>query len=138
MTKKKDDARLHWLKFNPSEYMGICSGLEDAEIGLFHRIVEKLWATPGNSLLREDLMHRLRIKKGSEAEERFDGLIGCVIFVDESGFVSIPKLQEAFQDAISRSESAKAAAGARWNKTKDTKPEVPRNDNDFDPNDLDF
>lgn len=129
MTKKKEDARLHWIRFNPSEWLGICAGLDDAEIGMFHRIVEKLWSTPGNTMRREDLMQRLRIKAGSEAETRFIGLIGCVSFVDSQDCIFIPQVNEAFASVVSRSDAARNAAKARWPEKQEKPKDEPQESN---------
>lgn len=111
--------RLHWLKYNPSEWQGRCNLLSDAEYGLYHRVVEVLWRTPGNRVSRADLALRLRLSRDLAREAMLDQLIqDQELRLDADGMLDIPFLHEAFNDAVARSENAsrggqRAAANRR-------------------------
>lgn len=130
MTKTK--GRLPWMKFNPTEWMGRCSELSDAELGLFHRVLEKLWATPGNALTKGELMLRMRIRPGDDRERLMESLFGYVLFVDEEGQAHIPELHDALAEAIARSQAGKAASAQRWRKEQAKQERAPGRSADID------
>jgi len=126
-------AKLHWLKYNPAEWEGMFPRLTDQEWGLFHRIVARLWATPGNRLSLEGLLSALRERPGGKRAKAIDGLIGYALVKDEAGLLYVPALDDAFSDAIRRCSQGTAAATARWSKTETgSKPaSTPGNPGDF-------
>lgn len=122
--------KLPWLKYNPSEIAGEFSALDNEEYGLLHRIIAKLWATPGNRMTHADLVKAFRIKAGSCEEELLRNVIDYALTLDEStGLLRLPLLDEAFADAVQRSKSGKAGATARWN--RQTAPPSSGNPSDF-------
>jgi hypothetical protein len=137
--KTTTDGRLHWIKFNPTEWLGICDGMSDAEFGMFHRVLAKCWATPGNTIPLDDLRRKLRIRDGDERDQLLKGLLGFVLENGPDG-VTIPELQEAFKDAVNRSESGKKAARERWDRKKPPEGVSASNDpaDDLDPEDCPF
>jgi hypothetical protein len=112
-TKPAKTARLFWIKYNPQEWQGMYSELSDEEYGLFHRIMGKLWATPGNRLTLPGLITDLRIKAGSRRHKVLLGLIGYALKEDADGKMYITAIDEAFSAAIDRSKSASFAAKAK-------------------------
>lgn len=106
--------RLHWLKFNPTEWQGSYSELSDEEYGLFHRAIAKLWATPGNRLTFSALLGELRVKPGSKREKVLRGLTGYALREDGEGLLYVPDLDSAVTDAIKRGSAGAAGAAARW------------------------
>ncbi len=103
-------ARLFWIKYNPQEWQGMYSELSDEEYGLFHRIMGKLWATPGNRLALAELLIDLRVKPGSRRHKTLTGLMGYALKEDAEGKLYITAIDEAFSAAIERSKSASFAA----------------------------
>lgn len=114
--------RLHWIKYNPNEWQGLYGQLTDEEYGLLHRIIARLWATPGNRLGPEDLLTGLRIKTGSKRANLVTGLIGYALKVDAAGLLYLPAIDDAFADALKRGKAGAAGASARWDKVKTTPP----------------
>lgn len=117
MTKPKKE-KLFWLKFNPTEWIGYCDGLSDGEFGLFHRVIARLWETPGNRLPLPDLKRKLRIRDGDERDQCLTTLLSYVLELDEEGMVRLPRLEEAYAEATGRSEAGKRGAETRWEKAK--------------------
>jgi hypothetical protein len=110
--------RLFWIKYNPTEWLGMYPELTDEEYGLFHRVIAKLWAIPGNRLSREDLLTELRVKPGSRRDKLITALTGYALKVGDDGRLFVPAIDEAFADAIRRGRAGTAGADARWNKPK--------------------
>lgn len=110
--------RLHWIKYNPNEWQGRYGELTDEEYGLFHRIIARLWATPGNRLTTEDLLIGLRVKPNSKRARLLQGLIGYALQVDGDGLLFVSAIDDAFADATRRSKAGSTAANARWPGTK--------------------
>jgi len=111
--------RLHWLKFNPSEWQGRCSSLEDAEYGFYHRIVEVLWSTPGNRIAKPALIARMRLHRDPERMAMLDQLIhGQELREDEDGMIDCPSLHEAFEDACRRAAIASKGGQAKAQKAR--------------------
>ena len=106
-------ARLFWIKYNPQEWQGMYSELSDEEYGLFHRIMGKFWATPGNRMTMTDLLTDLRVKPGSRRQKVLLGLMGYALKEDSEGRLYITAIDEAFSAAIDRSKSASFAAKAK-------------------------
>ena len=106
-------ARLFWIKYNPQEWQGMYSELTDEEYGLFHRIMGKLWATPGNRLTLAELLIDLRVKAGSRRHKTLLGLMGYALKEDPEGRLYITAIDEAFSAATDRSKSASFAAKAK-------------------------
>jgi hypothetical protein len=112
-------SRLHWIKYNPTEWQGLFYHLSDAEYGLLHRTVELLWRIPGNRVPRADLERLLRIGSDTGRAATLAKLIdGQEICIDLEGNAYMPHLHEAFEDAVNRVEVAsrggqKRAANAR-------------------------
>jgi len=100
------NTRLHWIKYNPTEWQGHCSALTDAEYGLYHRAVEKLWVAPGNVLHLDDLRRRLRIEPNTDRSACFDRLLGMELRLSPNKMVDIQVLHEAAAAAIARSTKA--------------------------------
>ncbi|MEO5690111.1 MAG: hypothetical protein ABIR54_22350 [Burkholderiaceae bacterium] len=115
-TPLKKPEKLHWIKFNPTEWLGMFPELTDEEYGMLHRVIAKLWAVPGNRLSESDLMTDLRLTPDSHRAALLRGLIGYALKVSNDGLIFIPALHEAFADAVGRSAQAAAASSARWNK----------------------
>lgn len=123
-------SRLHWLKFNPSEWQGRCSHLNDAEYGLYHRVVEVLWRTPGNRMPKSDLSARLRLTRDSQRSEMLDQLVlGQELRIDQDDIIDCPHLHEAFTDACKRSLDAAKGGQARAAKARSLREE--KEDIDF-------
>jgi uncharacterized protein YdaU (DUF1376 family) len=137
--KTTTDGRLHWIKFNPTEWLGICDGMSDAEFGMFHRVLAKCWATPGNTIPLDDLKRKLRIRDSDDRDDVLKGLLGFVLENGPDG-VTIPQLQEAFNDAVNRSESGKKAAKERWGRKAEEVPSAgkPLSDDDEFESDIPF
>ncbi len=110
--------KLHWIKYNPTEWLGMYPELNDEEYGLFHRIIAKLWSTPGNRLNREALLTELRVPVGSHRAELMAGLIGYALKADDAGGLFVPAIDDAFADVVRRGQAATAGATARWNVPK--------------------
>lgn len=128
-TRQPKAANLSWFKYNPAELLGRYDQLTDAEYGLFHRIIAKLWNTPGNRLSQQDLMQGLRIRPGDERDGLLSGLIGYALVLDEADLLHVDALDAAFADAVARTEAGKAGAQGRW---KDKKPsEASTSEGDF-------
>lgn len=100
--------RLHWLKYNPTEWHGRFCDLSDAEYGLYHRIVERLWRTPGQKLAKDVLAAHLRLSTNAERAAMFERLLLLQELREEAGMIDIPFLHETFAEAVARS-----AAGSR-------------------------
>jgi len=110
--------RLFWVKYNPTEWQGMYSELSDEEYGLFHRVIAKLWATPGNRLNLAALLADLRVKPDSERARVVQGLVGYVLKEAEDGLLYVQAIDDAFADAVKRGSAGTAGAAARWNKPK--------------------
>ena len=118
--------KLHWIKFNPTEWLGMFPELTDEEYGLLHRVVAKLWALPGNRMTEAALLADLRLRPDSHRAAILRGLIGYALKDAGDGTLFIPALDEAFADVARRVADAKTAAGARWAKTaKQRRPSDP-------------
>lgn len=118
MTSTTKADRLYWIKYNPNEWQGMYGELNDEEYGLFHRIIARLWATPGNRLTPEDLLIGLRVKPNSKRARLVQGLIGYALKVDADGLLFVTAIDDAFADATKRGKAGAAGASARWDKTK--------------------
>ena len=116
-SRQKAD-RLFWLKYNPTEWLGLYPELSDEEYGLFHRIIAKLWATPGNRLRPEALLAELRVKPDSRRAEVIQALTGYALKVSEDGMLYVPAIDEAFSDAVKRGSAGTVAANTRWAKAR--------------------
>jgi len=116
MPKKAE--RLHWIKFNPTEWNGMFSELTDEEYGMLLRVVAKLWATPGNRMTEAQLLADLRLQPDSHRATVLRALYGYALRVEDDGQIFIPALHEAFADAVRRSSQAAGAAAARWSPQK--------------------
>lgn len=108
--------KLAWIKFNPTEWLGIWPELTDEEYGFLHRVIAKLWATPGNRLSAADLLAALRVKSGSRRGQLLQDLTGYVLQTDPEGLLFVPPLDDAFTDAVRRGNAGTAGAAARWGK----------------------
>lgn len=111
--------KLVWVKYNPTEWQGMYSELSDEEYGLFHRVIAKLWATPGNRLSLVSLLTELRVRPDTKRARIVQGLVGYALKEAEDGLLYVPTIDEAFVDAVRRGTAGTAAANARWGKTKD-------------------
>jgi hypothetical protein len=94
------------------------SELTDEEYGLFHRIIAKLWATPGNRLTRSDLLVELRVSPESHRAELICSLIGYALKADDAGMLFVPTIDDAFADVVRRGEAGTAGAKARWHRSE--------------------
>ncbi len=113
------NSRLHWLKYNPSEWQGRTFALSDAEYGLFHRTLEILWRTPGNRVSKVDLVSRLRITSGSDRATCLESLLaGQELRIDTDGMIDIPDLHAEFADACKRGEDAAKGGRAKAAKAR--------------------
>lgn len=128
-------AKLHWMKFNPTEWLGMFSELTDEELGLLHRVIAKLWAVPGNRLTEAALLAELRIQSCSPRADVLRGLIGYALKDSGDGMLGIPALNEAFTDVARRADAGKAGAAGRWPKAEPVPLAVPVT---VDPNPKDF
>jgi hypothetical protein len=128
--------KLFWIKFNPTEWLGMYPQLSYAEYGLFHHVIAKLWATPGNRLPQDLLLSALRLKPGSKDAKLLDGLIGYALMVDDAGQIFIPAIDEAYADAIKRSKDGKNAAEARHKKEPEQAKDSPEVATSADPEDF--
>ena len=108
--------KLYWIKYNPNEWQGMYGELNDEEYGLFHRIIARLWATPGNRLTPADLLIGLRVKPDSKRARLVQGLIGYALKVDADGLLFVTAIDDAFADATKRGKAGAAGADARWSK----------------------
>jgi hypothetical protein len=106
--------RLFWIKYNPTEWHGMYSELSDEEYGIFHRIVAKLWATPGNRLSLESLLTELRLNADSPRASIVKGLIGYALKEAPDGLLYVAAIDEAFAGAAERQLQARKASTARW------------------------
>ncbi len=125
-TAPAKSGKLHWIKFNPTEWLGMFSELSDEEYGLLHRVIAKLWATPGNRMTEAELMTELRLQPDSHRAAVLRGLIGYALRDAGDGTLYIPALDEAFADVARRTADAKRASEARW--TAKAKPPAPQAD----------
>lgn len=116
--------RLYWIKYNPNEWQGMYGELTDEEYGLLHRIIARLWATPGNRLTPEDLLTGLRVLPNSRRARLVAGLIGYALKLDADGFLFVTAVDDAFADAIKRGKAGAAGANARWDKTNGASPKA--------------
>jgi hypothetical protein len=112
------NSRLFWLKYNPTEWQGRCSALSDAEYGLYHRVIDRLWATPGNRLRKDDIMRRLRIQPATERAECFERLLGVELRISPEDIVDSPELHEEFAAAVTRSSVAGKGGRAKAAKVR--------------------
>ena len=110
--------KLYWIKYNPNEWNGMYSELTDAEYGMFHRVIAKLWSTPGNRLTLENLLVELRLIPGSKRARLVERLLGYALKVDPAGQLFVTAVDDAFADASRRGRAGKAGAEARWEKEK--------------------
>lgn len=110
--------RLYWIKYNPNEWQGMYGELNDEEYGLFHRIIARLWAAPGNRLSPEDLLMGLRVKPNSKRARLIQGLIGYALKVDAAGMLYVTAIDDAFAEATKRGKAGAAGASARWDRMK--------------------
>ena len=108
--------RLYWIKYNPNEWQGMYGELNDEEYGLFHRIIARLWATPGNRLTPENLLIGLRVLPNSRRARLVAGLIGYALKLDADGLLFVTAIDDAFADATKRGKAGAAGANARWDK----------------------
>lgn len=108
----KTDGQMPWIKFNPEEWLGYCDGMTDEELGLFHRIVAKLWKTPSQTMPLDTLRLQLRIKAGDPKDAVLTGMIGLGLVADDDR-ISIPPLAAAFEDAVKRSRTAAKGGQAK-------------------------
>jgi len=108
--------RLHWIKFNPTEWLGMFPEVSDEEYGMLHKVIARLWAAPGNRLSETNLMASLRLTPESPRAAVLRGLIGYALKVSEDGLIFLPALDEAFLDVATRSKAAATGAAARWKK----------------------
>lgn len=113
MTAKNAD-RLHWIKYNPTEWQGQFCDLTDEEYGLFHRVCARLWATSGNRMPLADLMQSMRVPAGSPRAVLIERLMGYALKEGSDGRLHVPVLDEAFADVVKRSTAAKTGSSARW------------------------
>ena len=111
-------AKLHWIKFNPTEWLGMFPELTDEEYGLLHRVIAKLWAAPGNRMSEAALLTDLRLKPDSHRAVILHGLIGYALRDAGDGTLCMPALNDAFADVERRVADAKRGAEARWAKTQ--------------------
>ena len=116
MSTSKKPERLHWIKFNPTEWIGMFPDLTDEEYGMLHRVIAKLWSVPGNRLSETDLLASLRLTPESQRAAVLRGLIGYALRVAQDGLIFQPALDEAFTEVVTRSKAAATGAAARWNK----------------------
>jgi hypothetical protein len=125
--------KLHWLKFNPTEWLGMFPELTDEEYGLLHRVIAKLWAAPGNRMSEAELLADLRLQPASHRANVLHGLIGYALKDAGDGTLFIPALDDAFVEVARRVADAKKAAEARWPKTQAAAKSVPvvSNPDDF-------
>jgi len=131
-TRPPKQSNLSWFKYNPAELLGKYNELTDTEYGFFHKVIAKLWATPGNRMTRTELMQELRIRPGAEREGLLDGLIGYALKEDTSGQLFIAALDDAFADATARTEVGRAGAQGRWSKRgAPTARTTPQGDGEF-------
>jgi len=114
--------KLHWIKFNPTEWLGMFPEVTDEEYGLLHRVIAKLWAVPGNRITEAALLAELRLQPDSHRAGVLRGLIGYALRVDGDGALFIPALDDAFAEVTRRNADAKKAAEARWTKPKPPPP----------------
>lgn len=117
-TSSSKSGKLHWLKFNPTEWLGMFPELSDQELGMLHRVIAKMWATPGNRMSEDALLTELRLKHDESRAAVLRGLVGYALRDAGDGTLFIPALDDAFADMLRRVEDAQRAAGARWQKTK--------------------
>jgi hypothetical protein len=116
--------RLYWIKYNPNEWQGMYGELNDEEYGLFHRIIARLWATPGNRLTLEDLLLGLRATPDSHRAGLVSGLVGYALQRDADGMLFVTAIDDAFSDALKRGKAGSAGGTARWEKAKQAVPPV--------------
>jgi hypothetical protein len=123
-TKPKAE-RLFWIKYNPTEWHGMYSELSDEEYGIFHRVVAKLWATPGNRLSLQSLLTELRLKADSPRALVITGLIGYALRETPDGLLYVAAIDEAFAGAAERQLQARKASDARWSPAPPSAPAAP-------------
>lgn len=127
--------RLPWIKYDPTEWQARFSSISDSEYGLLQRIVAILWRTPGIRIPKDDLIIQLRINPNTEVgRERATNLETLFaakdIRIDDEGRVFMPELEVAFGDAVERSQKAKKAAAARYDKAPASAHQSRPSDND--------
>lgn len=132
MSASRKAERLHWIKFNPTEWLGMFPDITDEEYGLLHKVVAKLWSTPGNRLSEADLLTCLRLTSDSPRAAVLRGLIGYALRVSDDGLVYLPALDDAFAEVMTRSQAAATGAAARWKKSSTP----PKSDAEADPKDF--
>jgi len=124
MTTTATEGQMPWIKFNPEEWLGYCDGMTDEELGLFHRVLAKLWKTPSLSMPLDTLRLQLRIRAGDPRDQLLTGLIGLGLVADGDR-ITIPPLTAAFEDAVKRSRIASRGGQARRDRQTKTANEEP-------------